>query len=70
MACVIVTDLEFIIATNHFSTRLAEKEKPVRKRKAKGHSVRGSGQRLHKRHRMPLGNFGLVPIPVDIDTET
>ena len=65
-----VTDLEFMIATNCLSTRVCEKEKPVRKSKAEGHPVRGGGQRLHKRHIMPLGDLGLVPIPVDIDTKT
>jgi len=70
MGCTKVTDLQFIIASNSLSTRLGEREKPLRKHEAKGHSVRGGGQRLQEWHSMPLGDFGFVPIPVHIDTET
>jgi len=65
-----MTHLHFLIATNSPSTPLGERKEPSRERDAKAYSVQNSGQRLHKGYSMPLGNFTLVPIPVDIDTET
>jgi hypothetical protein len=65
-----MTDLHFTVATNGLSTPLGEKEKPFRKRKEKKHSFSGDGQRLHKRHSVPLRDLVLVPVPVHVDTKT
>jgi len=65
-----MTHLQFLITTNTLSTPLGERKEPSREYSAKVYSVQSSGQRLHKGYSMLLGNFNLVPIPVDIDTET
>ena len=64
-----MADLHFFIATNSLSAPLGEREEPSRKREANDHSFCGDGQRPHKRHSMPLGDFALVPVPVHINTE-
>jgi len=64
-----MTDLQFIISTDSLSTLLGEREEQSRKRQANDHSVCGGGQRLNKRHSVPLRDFVLVPIPAYIDTE-
>ena len=70
MVCSEMTDPQFVIATESLSTPLGEREEPSRERRANDHPIYGGGQRLHKRHGMPLRDLPLVPVPVHIDTET
>ena len=63
------TNLHFLVSTNSTSTALGEREEPPRERRENAYSIQSSRQRLHKGYSMPLGDFALVPVPVDIDTE-